>query len=744
MGRLAQHDATTSPANSNSTAPVHGSSGFAASIADRGSVNHSLSNSMPSDVALPSPLPGASSSGVTVAAVPAAAAMARGGAFTLDDLERLGIAPPVALPPPPPPPAPAAPGAFRGSGYGVDQGPQQVDTLHKGGASLLGRQSNTITEENDPMPRHGSIFFDNEPLPRPDISPFQQEQQQETTTSEPLSQKPKQRLPIVIEPRDSDVFESFPLAAEEAKKKRRNRLLCIVAVVVAVVVIATIVGIVVGVTAQSNDDSVVVDEQDEFVVVGEQVLTDAPSSVIFNVPLDEVFPGNELPNATQQAILTNNVALPQVRAFQWLVQDENWSKYTVRHRRQRYALATLYFATQGPQWFDHSEASNQMPTNLWLNYSANECDWYSSPADGYEDTVCYNYTSTPGDPWDQFYDYQSLVLSGDILYTTRVVSRLQGSLVPELALLTNLYRLNLASQKIEGTIPSELAQLSSTLKSIYLYSCNFTGTIPEQLFQFSQDFRISNNRNLDASSIPTTVGRNTQLAYLLLRDARVQGTFPSELGMATQLKALLLNHNDISGSIPTEIGQLTALEILDLTSTFITGVIPSEVGQARALKTLSVGINNFGGIRGTLPTSLALLYNLEELDASFADLEGVLMPELFIGVGTSNSSGMKPSWPRLRTLRLNANRLSGPLPSEIGLLGGSLKNLFMDANKFQGLIPSELGLLTALTCLAIARNSFDGELPTEVIAFPNSVRLDVLPDLEVIDEEAEFKRVCVP
>lgn len=106
-------------ATSNNTATVHGSSGFAAPIAGRGTANHSLSNSMPSDVALPPPLPGAYSS---VAAVPAAA-IGRGGAFTLDDLESLGIAPPVALPPPPPPRAPAAPGAFRGSGFGVDQGP---------------------------------------------------------------------------------------------------------------------------------------------------------------------------------------------------------------------------------------------------------------------------------------------------------------------------------------------------------------------------------------------------------------------------------------------------------------------------------------------------------------------------------------------------------------------------------------------------------------------------------------------
>ncbi|KAE9585123.1 putative protein kinase RLK-Pelle-DLSV family [Lupinus albus] len=66
----------------------------------------------------------------------------------------------------------------------------------------------------------------------------------------------------------------------------------------------------------------------------------------------------------------------------------------------------------------------------------------------------------------------------------------------------------------------------------------------------------------------------------------------------------------------------------------------------------------------------------------------------------------------LATLSLLGNRLSGPIPSEIGLIA-SLENLILEDNQLNGTLPPSLGNLSKLLRLHLSGNNFTGTIPEE-------------------------------
>ena len=76
----------------------------------------------------------------------------------------------------------------------------------------------------------------------------------------------------------------------------------------------------------------------------------------------------------------------------------------------------------------------------------------------------------------------------------------------------------------------------------------------------------------------------------------------------------------------------------------------------------------------------------------------------------------------LQVLRLNDNQLSGVIPSELGLLSNSVRDLWLKANKLEGTIPAELfwesyrpsSDRTYAEGLYLHDNALSGTIPTEV------------------------------
>jgi hypothetical protein len=252
----------------------------------------------------------------------------------------------------------------------------------------------------------------------------------------------------------------------------------------------------------------------------------------------------------------------QSQALQWLESSANDGVSTEADYLQRYALATLYFSTNGDEWKENT---------AWMS-NTNECSWIS--------------TANSLDVCDSSGRYLSLDLQEN---------NLNGTLPSELAILSNsLNIINLRSNQISGEVPSSL-QVLVELETLDLSSNSFKGTIPLELF--------------DA----------TNLRQLSLFENNLISTLPSQVGQLTMLELLDVGANQLTGSLPSTLGQLTRLAGLSVIDNSFTGTLPQELANAQSLQLLYVDSND---LRAPLPTDICLL-NLEEFWSDCEEIQCV-------------------------------------------------------------------------------------------------------------------------
>ncbi len=173
-------------------------------------------------------------------------------------------------------------------------------------------------------------------------------------------------------------------------------------------------------------------------------------------------------------------------------------------------------------------------------------------------------------------------------------NRLTESISSDVASLTSLRVLNLGSNHMSGPIPSELGDLTS-LRVLNLGSNRLSGPIPAELGDLPALEELHLSFTALSGSIPPAMGNLTSLRVLNLRDAGVSGTIPADLGKLAALEVLNLSFNDLSGTIPPELGRLAALELLNLSFNDLSGTIPAELGRLTALEYLDVGSTKIAG-----------------------------------------------------------------------------------------------------------------------------------------------------
>lgn len=360
----------------------------------------------------------------------------------------------------------------------------------------------------------------------------------------------------------------------------------------------------------------------------------APTTVIFKDML-------RLITSLSPTSPVNDTTSPQFEALQWLSTESYHMTLSDDRLVQRFVLATLYFAANGPGWsFGQS----------WLS-ATNECDdWFPT-------------------------GLQCDDVSGMLEFVKIDSGReLQGSLPAEFGLLTNLKYLNLANQALTGSIPTELGRLS------LLSSCSVLGN------EFSRN-------------IPTELGLLRMLNSLNLANNGIVGLIPTEIGLLSQLTELILARNELIGSSPTEFGQLTRLQNLDLAQNpFMTGTIPTELGLLGEKLT---GLHLFeAGLTGSIPTELGHLRVLSDWGLSQNRLTGQIPTELglltnslVLNLWQNQLTGPLPSeigeMTLVRAMSVRANNLIGTIPTDMGRLS-SLTNLGLGDNDFTGAIPANL------------------------------------------------------
>ncbi|ETR73624.1 MAG: leucine-rich repeat-containing protein [Candidatus Magnetoglobus multicellularis str. Araruama] len=181
---------------------------------------------------------------------------------------------------------------------------------------------------------------------------------------------------------------------------------------------------------------------------------------------------------------------------------------------EREALIVLYDSTDGVNWEENTN---------WLGNSGTECSWFGITCES-----------------------------------------------------DNVIRISLSNNKLSGTIPAELGQLT-LLHDLFLNENQLTGNIPAELAQLSKLQYLFLENNMLTGNIPAAFGQLSDLNSLWLQNNRLTGNIPKELGQLSNLISLVLSNNQLSGRIPAELAQLPFLIDLNLFNNQLTGVIPYSI-----------------------------------------------------------------------------------------------------------------------------------------------------------------------
>lgn len=176
-----------------------------------------------------------------------------------------------------------------------------------------------------------------------------------------------------------------------------------------------------------------------------------------------------------------DIGSPQFRAYAWLVEDSADAERLF----QRYALATLYFATNGVHWGK---------SDGWITPGLDECDWFG--ISGCKDDKII-----------------SLDLKGNLL---------KGSIPPELfEFIPTLVVLNLATNELSGPIPKEIGMLADL--DILELAENQLTSIPLEMGNLNNvDHVFLQTNNFGGQEMPENVCelRNSGQLTLLWADCR--------------------------------------------------------------------------------------------------------------------------------------------------------------------------------------------------------------------------------
>ncbi|KAG6601689.1 putative leucine-rich repeat receptor-like protein kinase, partial [Cucurbita argyrosperma subsp. sororia] len=274
-------------------------------------------------------------------------------------------------------------------------------------------------------------------------------------------------------------------------------------------------------------------------------------------------------------------------------------------------------------------------------------------------------------------------------------STLQGTIPPQIALLSNLTFLHLSRNHLTGHIPLEIGNLTNLLE-LHLDDNMLTGRIPLEIGNLSRLSKLRLHRNLLTGTIPLEIGKLMDLEELRLDRNMLHGTIPSQMGNFTNLFWLSLSQNMLMGTIPSTLYRLPVLSVLDISGNRLSGVIPPEIGNITNLRTLSLGDNN---LTGPFPLEIKSLYRLEQIYVQNNALMGLIPSSVF-------------QLTSLKELNLASNNFIGSIPSEIT---HSLQFLNASCNMLTGSIPFNLFDLISYQYwlqIDLSHNSFNGPIPS--------------------------------
>ncbi|KAJ6435911.1 hypothetical protein OIU84_001020 [Salix udensis] len=244
--------------------------------------------------------------------------------------------------------------------------------------------------------------------------------------------------------------------------------------------------------------------------------------------------------------------------------------------------------------------------------------------------------------------------SNNVISINLASEGLSGTLPSELSTLSYLQSLSLQGNKLSGPLPS-FANIAS-LKELYIGSNNFT-SIPIDFFKgltSLQTLSMNDNINLDSWAISTDLTESSSLITFEASQANIIGTIPDMFASFASLQNLRLSYNNLTGGLP-----------------------PSFANS---------GIQN-------------LWLNNQEM-------------------GLSGTIEVLPSMEQLSQVWLHKNQFTGPIPDLSKCK--SLFDLQLRDNQFTGIFPDSLSSLPSLLNISFYNNKLQGPVPQ----FGKNVKVD--------------------
>lgn len=335
---------------------------------------------------------------------------------------------------------------------------------------------------------------------------------------------------------------------------------------------------------------------------------------------------------------------------------------------QRYMLAVFYFSSTqngstpwrscNPSAGTNSSACNTLEPQLspdgsetvyvevpgkhnWLS-SFNECEW--------QGVECFD------SEFVQIIELPRQGIKGDLglMFADSVEDSEDSNVFIEMhQALPLLTTIDLSYNDLSGTLPASIAGFPF-LTVLELHGNSLSGTIPASYFDKLTSLQQLNvGENKLSGTLPSEIGNLSELRGLHLHVNNFRGQLPSEIGNLSFLSHSRIVGNEFSGTLPTEIGQLERLIELQYSNNQFTGTIPTQFGQL-------ININQFrlGGnlLVGKIPLELCNLTNLKVIILDRNRLTGLLP--------TSELLKLQ----QLVRFQVSNNRLTGPIPSQLGNL----------------------------------------------------------------------------